>query len=265
MPPVSARAGTPGGPALVGAIHVHSTYSHDGRDSLERLREFALERGIAFIGLTDHAEDLTADRFAEYVAHCARLSDDRVRLIPGLEYRFAGYTGLHLLALGLSRWITPATPAEFIRQTRDAARLTIVAHPVLARYQIPPEVAAEIHAVEFWNASSNTLYLPDVRSITLLRAIRRTRPGVVGVAGLDQHDSSRDRETRVVVSGDPADPLAALKAGRVGNVGRHFRFGAGVSLGPVPFAALVAARWAFDRVERAQHLVVTTLRRYGAA
>ena len=45
-------------PGCVGVVHVHSDYSADGRDSLEQLRAFALERGIAFIGLTDHAEHM---------------------------------------------------------------------------------------------------------------------------------------------------------------------------------------------------------------
>src|SRR5690349_9327920 len=68
----------------VGIIHVHSDYSHDGKDSLERLHAFALERGVSFVSLTDHAEDFTPARFADYTAHCRRVSDERVRLIPGL-------------------------------------------------------------------------------------------------------------------------------------------------------------------------------------
>src|SRR5215469_5131451 len=98
----------------VGVVHVHSAYSHDSRDSLASVREFALARELRFVGLTDHAEDFDADRFAAYRAECAGLSDAAVTLIPGLEFRFEGYTGLHLLALGLTRWITPAKPEDFI-------------------------------------------------------------------------------------------------------------------------------------------------------
>lgn len=248
-------------PGRLGAIHVHSDFSHDGKDPLEQLRDFALEHGITFIGLTDHAEDLDRARWTAYVERCAELSDERATLIPGLEWRFAGLTGLHLLALGLTRWIEPATPSEFIRLTRGVAGLTIVAHPILAHYRVPEEVAAGIDAVEVWNASYNTRYLPDPRAVRLLRRIRRSRPEVVGTAGLDQHDSRNDRETRVLVHDATGDPLAALRAGRFTNVGRLLRFDARDGFTTAALGALTAARWAFDGIERVQDLLARTARR----
>ena len=86
----------------------------------------------------------------------------------------------------------------------------------------------------------------------LLHEIRRTRPEVVGTAGLDQHDSANDRETRVTVLDGAADPLRELKAGRFMNSGRTMRFDPAVSWSPARLGAITVARWAFDRVERAQ-------------
>lgn len=238
------------GPSQIGIIHIHSDYSHDGRDSLEDLREFAAARQISFVGLTDHAEDFVPELWEEYVEECRTVSRDGVWLIPGLEFRFAGLAGLHLLALGLTRWITPRSPAEFIALTRDAARLTILAHPVLARYQVPDVVLDGIDAIEVWNASYNTRYLPDPRAIALLHELRATRPEVVGTAGLDQHDSRNDREVRVLVAADAPDPLAEIRAGRFSSRGRTMDLDPSVELGPVRLRALTATRWAFDRVER---------------
>lgn len=248
----------------VGVIHVHTDYSHDGRDSLEGLRDWALGHGISWIGLTDHAEDLTPERFDEFAGRCRALSDARVSLIAGLEFRFAGYTGLHLLALGLSRWIEPRTPADFIRDARGAARFTVVAHPILADYRVPGEVLAGIDAIEVWNAAYNTRFLPDPRAIRLLRDARVRRPELVGVVGLDQHDSANDRETRILVAAEERDPLAALAAGRYVNLGRGMRFDPSLSLGPARLGALSVARWSFDRLERVQHHVVRALRRHRA-
>jgi predicted metal-dependent phosphoesterase TrpH len=250
---------------LVGALHVHSRYSHDGRDSLEELRELALARGIGFVGLTEHAEDLDPEIWSRYAAHCAALSDDRVRLIAGLEFRFGGYPGLHLLALGVSRWMAPATPAEFVAEAREAARFTIVAHPVLARYRVPDVVRDAIDAVEIWNASYNTRYLPDPRAIRLLHEIQRARPAVVGTVGLDQHDGRNDRETRVLVAAGAPDPLGEIAAGRFVNVGRTMRFDATVRLGGGRLAMLTLLRWGFDRVERAQDRVARALRARAAS
>ena len=89
--------------SALGIVHVHSSYSHDGRDSLAALTAFAAERGIGFVGLTDHAEDFSEARWHEYVAECAGASTDAVRLVPGLEFRFADFRGLHLLAFGLGQ------------------------------------------------------------------------------------------------------------------------------------------------------------------
>ena len=238
---------TQDGGGRAGAVHVHSTYSHDGRDTLEQLAGFAAARGIRFIGLTDHAEDLDAARFAQFHDHCRAASHHPAQLIPGLEFRFAGFPGLHLLALGLNRWIDPRTPGEFVRLAASAAGFTIVAHPRLSAYDVPDEVANAIDAVEVWNAAYDTRYLPDPRALRLLERIRRRRPEVVGTAGLDQHDSRNDRETRVVLTGDRVDdPLAELRAGRFVNVGRTMRFAARGAFGAGGLALLQGLRVGLD-------------------
>jgi hypothetical protein len=251
---------------LVGAVHVHSSYSRDGTDTLETIHARAAAAGIRFIGMTDHAEDFDADRYVEYQAACRALSDDRVMLIPGLEFRFARYRGLHLLACGLERWAEPETPMAFAAEIADAARLTIMAHPVLSGYRLPSEIRDCIDAIEVWNASYNTRYLPDPRAISLLQNVRRARPAVVGVAGLDQHDASNDRRTRVVLTDarDIADPLVAIREGRFTNRGQTMSFSAAAELPPVTFAALSVVRAVFDRVEWTQERIARALRRRGA-
>lgn len=249
-------------PTGVGIIHVHSNYSHDGLDPLERLREFALEREISFIGMTDHAEDFDPARYLEFKEHCQSLSDARLAIIAGLEYRFAGYPGLHLLALGLSRMIDPATPEQFCQLVRDSARFTIAAHPVLPQYQIPPGVADSIDAIEVWNAAYNTRWLPDVDAVRLYQRLARNRPDIVATAGLDQHDSRNDRETRVILFNPGApDPLAELKAGRFTNRGRTMRFDSHASLGAARLSALSVARWSLDRANRLHETVMRLIPR----
>jgi hypothetical protein len=238
---------------LTAVVHVHSSYSHDGRDSLEDLREFGLAHGIKLIGMTDHAEDLKPAQYAAYIEHCGAVSDDRLRIVPGLEFRFKGYPGLHLLALGLMKWIEPAQPREFIDEAKKHSAFTIVAHPVLAGYHLPSEVEAGIDAIEVWNASYNTRYLPDPEAISLLHRVRSRRPEVVGIAGLDQHDSRNYRETRLtLLPDDMANPLAVLRGGRFINHGHTMSFDAAVSWGPLRLGLLKAARWGYDRVERLQ-------------
>jgi predicted metal-dependent phosphoesterase TrpH len=238
--------------ARVGVIHVHSRYSHDGRDSPAELRQFMRDHDIGFLALSDHAEDVDPTQWAELVEECARASDEEARIIPGLEFRFAGLPGLHLLALGLQRWLQPATPGDFIAQVRGQAALTVVAHPGLARYVVPPEVAAGIDAIEVWNGAFNTRYLPDPQAIALLRRIQSHRPEVVGTVGLDQHDARNDRQLRVIVDTASHEPLAQLRSGRFRNQGRTMAFGSRLRWSAPALWALTAARRAFDGVEGAQ-------------
>jgi hypothetical protein len=248
---------------VVGAVHVHSDYSHDGRDPLERVRDRAAVLGIRFLALTDHAEDFDAARFQAYSAACRTTSTDAVQLIPGLEFRFPHFRGLHLLACGLREWITPATPDEFMAMAPTVSGLTIVAHPVLARYRIPLSVWNGIDAVEVWNATYNTRYLPDPQAIELLRTLRCTRASAVAVAGLDQHDAANDRGTRVVLlqEADAANPLAALRAGRFINRGRTMSFTPQMDWPRARLAALKAARVVFDGIERTQEHLTRAWRR----
>jgi hypothetical protein len=246
--------------ASVGIIHVHSSFSHDGHDSVEALRDFAKARGIGFIGLTDHAEDFDAHRYAEFSARCSEASNETVRIFPGLEWRFSGYPGLHLLGLGLKRWIEPKTPADFIHQTGGNATLTIVAHPILPGYRVPEEVLAGIDAIEVWNGNYNTRYLPDPKAIKLYHDVRIKRPDLVATVGPDQHDLRNDRRLRVVVSDSGAEPLAALRSGRFTNRGPYMGFDSAVSWTPLQLALLQAVRLGFDAVERTQERVSLYLR-----
>ena len=235
----------------VGILHVHSDYSHDGRDSLAELHHFARRRGIGFVALSDHAEDFDRPTFTEYVAECHRLTDEHVRLIPGLEFRFAGYTGLHLLALGLETWISPTTPAEFTTATRKAGvPLTIMAHPVLCAYSCPMDVLDSIDAIEVWNAAYNTRYLPDPRAIRMFQRLRTRRADVIATAGLDQHDASNDREVRVSAASG-SDPLALIRAGRFRNIGRTMSFGPEMAWGTLRLMGLTVLRRALDAANRA--------------
>lgn len=257
-----ASEGVARGPGRLGVVHVHSGWSHDGKDTLEALHDLSRGRGIRFVGLTDHAEDFTEARFREYQAACQKASSEHVQLIAGLEYRFAGLKGLHLLALGMAAWMNPATPAEFIAEARRVVRFTIAAHPILYHHELPEVVEQGIDAIEIWNASYNTRWLPDPRAIELLKRVQRKRPEVTGIAGLDQHDAKNDRETRVLLlkADESLDPLAELKAGRYVNLGRTMELGASEAMSPTALGMLHLVRWGFDGVERTQDKLTRLLR-----
>ncbi len=259
---MTAQARTDAPRERVGIVHVHSDYSSDGHDSLEEIREFALVRGIQWVALSDHAEDFNEEIFAHYAAECHRLSDAHLRLYPGLEYRFEGFKGLHLLAFDLRRFISPATPSAFLAEAPGACALTVAAHPVLYRHHVPNEVAERIDAVEVWNATYNTRYLPDMEAIAMYLRLHRRRPELRALAGLDQHDASNDRELRVIVQGDPrTSPFDLIRAGSYRNTGRSFTLTPTIDWNTARLGWWRAVRWGFDRVERVQERLALRRRR----
>jgi hypothetical protein len=233
-----------------GIIHVHSTYSHDGKDSLEELREFAVGHGFGFVGLTDHAEDLDARVFEAYTTQCSSLSTPTCTLIPGLEFRFSQYKGLHLLALGLRRWIEPHTPEEFIALSGESAAFTIVAHPVLVDYVIPPAVLDQVNALEVWNPGYNTRYLPDVSALEALNHLSSRYPRLLAVGGVDMHDRAKFGELYLELRSSATEPLAALSRGDYRIVGKTMSLSARP---PTPLMKLATLQWArrvFDPLNR---------------
>jgi hypothetical protein len=249
---------------VAGAIHMHSDYSHDGLDSLEALREACIARNIRWVGMTDHAEDLDPEIFAQFKEHCAALSDDDCKFVPGLEFRFAGYRGVHLFAVDLTEWGAPATFEEFFDFTGTAAKFTVLAHPVLCKYKVPEVVLDRIDGIEIWNTNYNTRYLADPRAIDLYRSVRARRPEVVATVGLDQHDSRNDRGVRTLIRpADVIDPAAALKAGRFCTIGRNASFDSQAAIDGAAMRKLRAQRRALDVVNRVHDRVIFTLRRMG--
>jgi hypothetical protein len=230
----------------VGAIHIHSDYSHDSADPLELVRDRALERGLQFLGMTEHAEDLIPEVWREYQAHCTAVSSPDITVIPGLEFRFPQHPGLHLFALGVRDWIAPNTIEDFFTMTRENAAMTVLAHPVLAKYRIPPLVLEKIDGIEIWNGHYNTPYLPDPRVMRLVQTVRTSRRQVVGTVGLDQHDSSIDRRLRVVLPARVPDPLAELKRGRFFNLGTGMQIDAQVTTPSHTLRALTVRRKILD-------------------
>ena len=231
-----------------GALHVHSDYSHDGLDTLEAIHGWARASATGFVAMTEHAEDLDPGAWERYRAHCAAVSSEEARIIPGLEFRFPGHPGLHLLAMGLERWIEPASPAEFVRLASGAASFTVVAHPVLCHYVVPEEVRWGVNAVEIWNAQYNTRYLPDPRAIALFQEIGPQRADLVAVAGLDQHNSTNDRGVRVILPRSSRDPFATLRHGEFTNRGLTMRIRARPNWSRHRLAALRLVRSGLDAV-----------------
>src|SRR4029453_10293698 len=64
---------------LKGDLHMHSTWSNDGKNTLEEMAEAAKARGYAYVAITDHAHYLRDGRFAAQFEEVEALNE---RLAP---------------------------------------------------------------------------------------------------------------------------------------------------------------------------------------
>ena len=247
--------------ASVGVVHVHSTYSHDGRDSLVDIAEWARDERLQFVGITDHAEDVDEGAWRALVTDCERLSGSDLYMFPGLEFRFPGFAGVHLLACGLRGYMTPASPEEFIRDAASLCSLTIGAHPLIWRTPCPPAVLASLDSIEVWNAGYNSRYLPDPHAIDMVRMLRAKGAETTAIVGPDQHDRRKDPGLRIHVRVPAAEALGAIRAGDFVGKGLTMDVPADADLGRMRRATLGASRRVFDAAKTARNWWLTDARR----
>src|SRR5437588_6598333 len=158
---------------LKGAIHVHSTYS-DGEFRLAELREVYTALGCHFALMTDHAEAFDAAKLRDYVAECARLSDEGFQFIAGLEFNCD--RRMHVLGFGVT-WLTETTdPQAVIRHIKGAGGLAVIAHPMDSAFEWIESFDELPDGIEAWNAKDAGRYAPSQATVALLGQRTQVEP-----------------------------------------------------------------------------------------
>lgn len=107
---------------LKAELHVHSRYS-DGLDSVEKILEEAVKKGIEVISITDH-DTLNGSLSAIEFVEAEKLE---IIVIPGIE---VSTSSGHLLVYGTLREIETNLPMdETCRIVKEAGGVTVLAHP----------------------------------------------------------------------------------------------------------------------------------------
>ena len=251
-----------------GIFHIHSHYSYDGRISLVQLKTGCLQRGLRFALLTEHVRGFDQDKFNHFVSECRRLSDDRVLLVPGLEFDFAEQNDLHVLMVGLKVLPEGKTADQIVASASKQGALIVVAHPVRNGHHIPDNIADIIDGIELWNAAYNSRYLPDEKAIVLLRQLRKSNKHLIGLGGLDLHGLEGFRGLRIRLKGGFEDGADLLSLIRNGSFKIHGTF---LTLRPVPrtssvsFCLLRLSRKLLSIADRTLSAVASPMKQMGTA
>lgn len=198
---------------LRGVMHLHSTYS-DGEFTLPELRDIFLAQGCRFVCLTDHAEYFDPQSIQEYVEQCASLSDDRLRLVAGLEYRCD--RNMHILGYGATK-LTPSTdPQETIGFIDSQGALSVIAHPKDDFFSWIEGFAKLPLGIEVWNSKYDGRYAPRPATFALLRRLQTRQPAMRAFFGQDLHWKTQFRGLFVEVNcaqSEPGELLGAIARG----------------------------------------------------
>jgi hypothetical protein len=166
-----------------GVAHVHSTYSFDGRLTLDELAAFFKARGIHFVLMSEHVESLDPEKVCSFVSDCKRCSDASLLLVPGIE--IDDFNALFYNTPPVGPW---KDCEDLARQLAQGGALVAVSHPVKVRQDISAVTASLVEGVEIWNSRHDGKMALDGRIIDFWLSLRRrlNRP-LVPLCGIDFH------------------------------------------------------------------------------
>ena len=176
------------------ALHMHSTYS-DGEFTVAQLREIFVAADCRVIAVTDHADSFDGDRLARYVSECGDLSDDRLLLVPGLE--FSCRDRMHVLGYGVTERCASQEPGAVIRHIADLGGVSVIAHPRDDFFDWIRSFERLPDGIEAWNSKYDGRHAPRPQTFELIRELRVRKPDLLAFYGIDLHWRHQPRDLHI--------------------------------------------------------------------
>ena len=165
-----------GDSVIQGTFHFHSTYSHDGKNTLSETVSSLNALGFSFCVMTEHFEDFDAPKLERYVREAHELTDRTGFLvIPGVE---VDLSGLHTIVFPVTEYAEIARFAQ--GQDTDFPLFKILAHPSKYSFEKVARHVEKYHinGVELWNQQADGRYTPPLAFLALLGLLRALGPAV---------------------------------------------------------------------------------------
>jgi hypothetical protein len=238
---------------IEGALHVHSSLSHDGQMTVAEIAAFYHARGYHFVCMAEHSEDMDAVKL-KALRHCAAaVSDEEFCMVPGLEYRVSD--ALHIAGIGCDVLLDTSDAVAVARAIGSHGGFAVLAHPRTIGWNCPPALAEALHAVEVWNVGYDGKFLPQPQGLVLLNRLRRGHRGLQSAAGHDFHQPGSYYSLRLrmqVKKLDRESVLAGLLLGEYEIYSKCFAFAARQEFSQWTLAQLRAMRIALDAGKQAR-------------
>jgi predicted metal-dependent phosphoesterase TrpH len=168
-----------------GALHVHSSLSHDGTLPIAKLVQWYRAHGYQFAALGEHSQDMDEVKVRALVEQSNENSSTDFCLIPGIEFACKG--GLHIVGVGVTSLVKDLDPVRVAQAIHGHGGYAVLAHPKRYNWKCPLHVVGAIDAAEIWNVAHDGKFLPSPQSVVGFRRLRQVNPRLLAIAGHDFH------------------------------------------------------------------------------
>lgn len=241
---------------LRGALHLHTTYSHDGTMRTKELADFLRTNGYDFIAITEHSYDVNPDSMACLVSESQELSSHEFLVIPGIEFRC--HSGLDIIDYGVTKTIDSEDPADVINHIKSNGGVAVWAHPSIQNYPSDKSWVLMLDGCEIYNNSKDGKFLPQRRSIKKYEILKKWHPGLLAFTGLDLYRKVSFQFLSLSLpetENNSVDILASLREGRFATVSKFFRVNSKGELSSLSLASIYTARVGLNLIKFLRNII----------
>ncbi|HEY6584564.1 MAG TPA: DNA polymerase/3'-5' exonuclease PolX [Gaiellaceae bacterium] len=188
---------------LKGDLHMHSTWSNDGKNTLEEMAEGAKARGYAYVAITDHAHYLREGRFGAQFEEVQSLNERLApfRILRGIEVsiRVDGSLDFPDEDLASCDWVMASlhsafdkSPTERLLSAMEHPHVDCIGHPTARKLNRRQGVELDLDRVIAKGVETNTFLeinsQPDRLDLRDGHARAAGEAGLMLVVSTDSHE-----------------------------------------------------------------------------
>jgi DNA polymerase (family 10) len=188
---------------LKGDLHMHSTWSNDGKNTLEEMVEAAKARGYAYVAVTDHAHYLREGRFDAQFEEVEALNErlSPFRILRGIEVsiRVDGSLDFPDDDLVKCDWVMASlhsafekSPTERLLSAMEHPHVDCIGHPTARKLNRRQGVELDLDRVIAKGLETNTFLeinsQPDRLDLRDTHAKRAGEAGLMLAISTDSHE-----------------------------------------------------------------------------
>jgi predicted metal-dependent phosphoesterase TrpH len=238
-----------------GALHVHSSLSHDGTLSIAELAQWYRAHDYQFIALGEHSQDMDQVKLRALVEQSAENSSSGFCIVPGIEFACKGR--VHILGIGITSLLDVFDAVAVTEAIHQLNGYAVLAHPKRNEWKCPPQLVRVVDAAEIWNVAYDGKLLPSPQSVIGFPRLRQINPRLFAVAGHDFHRRGGFYDVAIeldVSSLSAPSILEGLRLGRYRIRARLFSCTAEADFSWIQSALLRCLGWQIIKLREARDL-----------